>query len=118
MGTKNANVLLSSTKQKGYSRRYSRQSAKVFTPIDFLYSGNTSEVNHLIKRSGANSTALNFDLNLRNYVNQTNYRAEEPWIWPQPKKIDPVGLDKPVFGSAIDLRKQSHTTKKAATRLS
>ena len=82
-------------------------SANVFTPIDFLYSGDTSKFNHLIKKAGKGNKApsiLNHELNLRQYASCTNYKAEEPWIFPMPAKIDPVGADKTVFGHSFQLK--------------
>ena len=70
MGTKNANLLTTSTKKKEFVRRYSRQSSNVFTPVDFFYSGNTNQFNHLIKKAGKGNkhpSVLNHELNLRNY---------------------------------------------------
>ena len=39
-------------------------------------------------------------------------------MYPQPSKIDPVALDKPVFGSAFELRKESQTAKGKAAKIS
>ena len=107
VGTKNANVLSGSRMSQEPKRRFSRQSAAVFTPIDFDYRGNTNSVNHLIKRAGKHGkspSVLNHELNLRCYESTTKFKAEEPWLYPQSKKhYDPVALDKPAFGYSYDL---------------
>ena len=106
IGTKNHNILNSSKAHQGPKRRFSRQSAAVFTPIDFDYRGNTNSVHHLIKKAGREAKApsvLNHELNLRNYESTTKYKAEEPWAYPRSKIYDPVALDKPSFGHSHEL---------------
>ena len=79
--------------------------------MDFEYSGNTNNVNHLIKSTSTNPTRhpanLNFELNLRTYRNNTKFVSQQAWEYPQAKKrYDPVQLDKPAFGHAHQLSKK------------
>ena len=72
VGTKNENVQNASKPR----RRNSRMSTATFTGVDFQYSGNTNNVQHLIKsttRAGRHPTQLNHELNLRTYRNSTNF---------------------------------------------
>ena len=66
----------------------------------------------MIKRAGKNGkspSVLNHELNLRKYESSTKYKAEEPWVYPQSKQCDPVGLDNTSFGYAHNL---SHSLSK------
>lgn len=66
LGTANPN-----SKRPELKRRYSRASAPTFSNIDFDYTGDSHQVNHLIKHAqGPNNHAasdLNFELNLRSW---------------------------------------------------
>jgi len=107
VGTKNTNVH-SSVK---HIRRNSRQSKAAFAEIDFECTGNTNDVNHLIKSSSQahrHVSNLNFELNLRTYRIGTNFTAQEPWVYPKANDYyDPVALDKPTFGHTMQLTKSS-----------
>ena len=76
MGTKNTNVIAS--KAISYKRKNSRQSLAAFTDVDFEYTGNTNNVNHLIKKTvdgHSNFSQLNFELNLRTYRNDLKFKG-------------------------------------------
>eukprot|EP00347_Sterkiella_histriomuscorum_P018196 403346422 len=97
--TKNSNF-----QKSAYSlpkRRNSRQSAEAFTTIDFECIGNTNEFNHLINKKigcvAPNPIQLDFEMNLRNYKSQTQFKGHEPWIYPKTKAIKAVVTDKRVF---------------------
>ena len=40
---------------------------------------------------------LDFELNLRNYKSQSQFKGVEPWIYPKNKKFKAVVTDKSVF---------------------
>lgn len=109
MTTKNSNF-----QKSAYSlpkRRNSRQSTEAFNNIDFQCIGNTNEVNHLIQKNvgGAspNPCQLDFELNLRNYKSQSQFKGAEPWIYPKTKKFKPVETDKSFFPQLAKLSKKS-----------
>lgn len=91
-------------------RRNSRQSTATFTNVDFDYTGNTNNFQHLIKTSTTphrHPQNLNFELNLRTYRNKTKFFGQTAWEYPQAKKYyDPVQLDKPTFGHTHQLSKK------------
>ena len=58
--------------------------------MDFHYRGNTAEYNHLIRKPGSTSSDLNFECNLRNYANRTNFNTNKPWMYPDIKKSTPL----------------------------
>ena len=107
VGTKNMNV----TKTAKLSRRNSRMSAATFTNIDFEYTGNTNQVQHLIQstnRPDKHPSQLNFELNLRTYRYDSSFKGPEPWQYPQANEYyDSVAVDKPTFGHAHQLNKTS-----------
>lgn len=101
MGTTNRNAPRSPIKRKA-----SRSSLPTFNAVDFDYSGNTSNVADLIKHKtkgdhGSSPAGLDFELNLRSYVNRTNFNSQAPFIYPKPVKANPVGWDKSSFGEAV-----------------
>ena len=78
---------------KVLKRRHSRQSNFAPGVIDFDYTGDSAQFDHLIKQrkdlGKPNSTQLNFELKLRNYKNITDFMAMKPWIFPPVKKFSP-----------------------------
>ncbi|CDW71236.1 UNKNOWN [Stylonychia lemnae] len=99
MTTKNSNF-----QKSAYSlpkRRMSRQSNEAFLNVDFECLGNTNDYNHLIqKRVGGvhpNPVQLDFEMNLRNYKSQSQFKGNEPWIYPKTKKMKAVVTDKSIF---------------------
>jgi len=63
------------------TRRKSRQSVAAPTVIDIDYKGNSSNFSHLINKDGTTSN-INFCMNLRNYKNDTDFLAKEPFMFP------------------------------------
>ena len=88
-------------------------STTTFNPVDFEYTGNTNQVQHLIAsttKSGRHPTQLNFELNLRTYRNKSNFKGSTAWQYPANKDYyDPVALDKPSFGHTFELSKDPKT---------
>jgi len=89
----------------------SRHSTAAFTAVDFEYSGNTGDVQHLIKstsKADRHKANLNFELNLRTYKSLSKYTAEVAWEYPRKKEsFDPLKVDKTSFGYTMQLNKQS-----------
>ena len=83
-------------------RRYSRASAPTFTNIDFDVTGNTLDVDHLIRHASRGHkhapTDLNFELNLRRWKAPEDVKMHDaPFQYPQATKVDPVQLFKDQF---------------------
>lgn len=79
---------------KVLKRRASRQSIKAPTNIDFNYAGDSAVTQHLFERRPdgqgfANNTQLNFELNLRNYKNTTEWLAAKPFQFPAVRDFSP-----------------------------
>jgi len=70
-------------------RRKSRQSTYSYANVDFDYSGNAAQYEHLLrKRSDKGSPRkeqLSFEMNLRCYRNETDFRPDHEWAYPAPK---------------------------------
>ena len=109
LGTKNTNTMTSKTGKGKTVRRNSRMSTNTFNAVDFEYSGNTNNVQHLIAsttQAARHPTQLNFELNLRTYRNESKFKGNSAWQYPPTKEhYDPVGLDKPSFGHTFELTK-------------
>jgi hypothetical protein len=75
-------------------RRKSRQSVYAPTNLDFDYAGNSSHFQHLIDKRPEgqgfpNKTQLNFEFNLRNYKNTTEFLAGKPFLFPSVRQFSP-----------------------------
>jgi hypothetical protein len=61
--------------------------------IDIDYAGDSSKFQHLIdKREEVgfpNKSMLNFEMNLRNYKNVTDYNAYKPFLFPAIRDFSP-----------------------------
>ena len=55
--------------------------------LDFV--GNTSDYSHLIKNMTLDRDQINFNMNLRNYKNTSNFGAEKPFKYPPPRAFSP-----------------------------
>mmetsp|Transcript_10248 Transcript_10248/g.9052 ORF Transcript_10248/g.9052 Transcript_10248/m.9052 type:complete len:115 (-) Transcript_10248:174-518(-) len=65
------------------SRRKSRLSTNTFNNVDFEYNGNTTELQHMIKKGTAgssNKVQLNFQFGLRSYKSKTDCEHKNNWI--------------------------------------
>lgn len=91
-------------------RPTSRYSTCTFSNVDFNYIGNTNNVNHLIKRRIGgivpHPIELNYELNLRNYKSQSNFKGVEPWVYPKNKKFKAVVTDKSFFPKLVPFYKK------------
>ena len=71
------------------TRRKSRQSVNAPTNCDIDFVGNTSQYSHMIKNLNLNKDELNFNMNLRNYKNTSNFGADKPFKYPAQKAFSP-----------------------------
>lgn len=54
-----------------------------------------------------NPCQLDFELNLRNYRSQSQFKGAEPWIYPKTKKFKAVVTDKSFFPQLAKVSKKS-----------
>ena len=54
-----------------------------------------------------NKSQLNHELNLRNYKSVTDFKAADPWVYPQTKKSKAVVVDRGFFPSLPRFIKKS-----------
>lgn len=108
LGTKNQNLSTPNKSGGKMQRRNSRQGTATFSGVDFDYTGNTNDVQHLIQSTKNGTSKLDFALNLRSYRNSTNFKSDQAFEYPQAQLYyDPVALDKPSFGHTHQLTKGS-----------
>lgn len=101
-GKKGKSVVKNADEKQGESlfdnvmkRRASRQSNYAPVVIDFNYAGDSSKVQHLLERRPdgqgfAGKSQLDFELNLRNYKNTTEFMAPKPFLFPTVKTFSPA----------------------------
>ena len=75
-------------------RRRSRASILAPTVLDFDYAGDSAKFQHLIDKrpdglGQPNKVQLNFEMNLRNYKNTTEFNAARPFLFPGVKTFSP-----------------------------
>lgn len=69
-------------------RRRSRQSTRMPTQVDFEYVGNTAGLlNQHVQTH--NKHQLDFELNLRQYRRESDFLADQPWLYPAPRSFKP-----------------------------
>ena len=76
-------------------RRRSRQSTRAPVVIDFNYAGDTAQVQHLLEKRPdgqgfASRAQLDYEMNLRNYKNTTEFNAQKPFLFPAVKAFSPA----------------------------
>lgn len=75
-------------------RRKSRQSTFAPVAVDFDYAGDCGKFDHIFKARNStngspNASQLNFEMKLRGYRNDTDFKADRPWLVPFKREFSP-----------------------------
>ena len=59
------------------------------TTVDFDHIGDTSKYEHIIRNNSQTKDVIQFNMNLRNYKNSTNFESSDTWQLPALKQHSP-----------------------------